>query len=72
MLVALLFYRALRGDLQAALTEGAQDYECLMRLSKESREKLDWWHQHLVHWNGRTVIQRQAQIVIQSDVSLTG
>ena len=39
-----------------------------MKLSKELREELDWWQHHLAHWNGRTVIQRQAQ----SDASLTG
>ena len=59
MLVAPLFYRALQKDLQVA-----QDYENLVRLSKDSREELDWWQHHLAHWNGKTVIQRQTQIAI--------
>ena len=42
MLVAPPFYRALQKDLQAALAQGAQDYENLVRLSKDSREELDW------------------------------
>ena len=72
MLVAPLFYQALQKDLQAALVQGAQDYKNLVRLSKDSKEELNWWQYHLAHWNGRTVIQRQTQIAIQSDASLTG
>ena len=72
MSVAPLFYRALQRDLQRALIEGNQDYEHGTRLSKESRGELDQWQRHLTHWNGRTMIQKQAQIVIQSDASVTG
>ena len=72
MLVAPLFYRALQKDLQIALTQGAQNYEHLMILSRDAKEDLDWWQHHLTYWNGRTVIQRQAQVRIQSDASLTG
>ena len=43
-----------------------------MRLSKDAREELVWWQHHLACWNGRTVIQRQSQVKIQSDASLTG
>ena len=31
-----------------------------------------WWQTHLTQWNRRTVIQRPAQILIQSDASLAG
>ena len=72
MLVTPLFYQALQKDLQTALAQGAQDYEHHMRLSKDAREKLVWWQHHLACWNGRTVIQRQSQVKIQSDASLTG
>ena len=43
-----------------------------MRLSKDAMEELVWWQHHLASWNGRTVIQRQSQMKIQSDASLTG
>ena len=43
-----------------------------MILSRDAKEDLDWWQHHLTHWNGRAVIQRQAQVRIQSDTSLTG
>ena len=39
MLVAPLFYRALQKDLQVVLSQGAQDYEHRMRLSKDAREE---------------------------------
>ena len=72
MLVTPLFYRALQKGLQTAIAQGAQDYEHHMRLSKDAREELVWWQHHLACWNGRTVIQRQSQMKIQSDASLTG
>ena len=72
MLVAPLFFRALQKDLQVALAQGAQDYEHHMRFSKDAREELVWWQHHLASWNGRTVIQRQSRMKIQSDTSQTG
>ena len=43
-----------------------------LRFSKEFQDEFDWWQSHLSQWNGKVVIQRQAQIVIQSDTSLAG
>lgn len=72
LLVVPLFYRALQGDLQRALLKGNQDYDQSLVLSREAQEELSWWQSHLTQWNGKTVMQRQAQIVIQSDASLAG
>ena len=72
LLVAPLFYRALQRDLQKALLQGDQNYNQPVLLSKEAPEELDWWQNHLTNWNGRTVSRTPAQVVIQSDASLTG
>ena len=70
--VAPLFYRALLGNLQRVLHQGGQDYDQSLILSKEAQEELAWWQNHLAPQNGRIVIRTPAQVVIQSDASLTG
>ena len=72
ILVAPLFYRALQGDLQRALTQGCQNYNRQLALSPQAKEELGWWQTHLTHWNGRTTLRRPIQITIQSDASLAG
>ena len=47
-----LFYRHLQRDLQEALARGNQSYESSLQLSQASREEIQWWQEHLTHWNG--------------------
>ena len=72
VLPAPLFYRHLQRDLQEALARGNQSYESSLQLSQASREEIQWWQEHLTHWNGRTLLKHRQQLVIQSDASLTG
>ena len=72
ILVAPLFYRNLQGELKKALLLGDQSYEQALVLSPEAQEELSWRQNHIPRWNGRTVVQRQTQTVIQSDASLQG
>jgi len=67
-----LFYQALQGKLQEALSLGNQDYNQTVHLGAEAREELNWWQHHLTHWNGRTTLRTPVQILIQSDASLSG
>ena len=72
ILIAPLFYRNLQGDLQRALFLGDQNYDQVLILSTEAREELTWWQTLVPCWNGRTVVRRQIQTMIQSDASLQG
>ena len=67
-----LFYRHLQRDLQQALSQNGQDYNSSLQLSREAREEIQWWQQHLSQWNGRSLIRHQEQMVICSDASLAG
>ena len=67
-----LFYRHLQRDLQQTLSQNGQDYNSSLQLSREAREEIQWWQQHLSQWNGRSLIRHQEQMVICSDASLAG
>ena len=69
---ALLFYRCLQRDLQAALANNNQDYEALLSLSQSSQEELSWWREHLPKWNGKPLKRKPEQVTISSDASQLG
>lgn len=67
-----LFYRSLQRDLSRALEYGNQAYDVNCALSKESRRELQWWITHLEQWNGKSLLTRQPDVIIESDASLRG
>jgi hypothetical protein len=36
------------------------------------RDELMWWDNHMVRWNGKSILKREIDMVIDSDASLTG
>ena len=67
-----LFYRSLQGSLSKALDSSQGDYEAICRLTEEAKEELQWWATHLEHWNGKSLLVHEPQLVIESDASLRG
>ena len=69
---AALFYRHLQRDLARALDESQQNYDTQLRLSRDSREELEWWNSKLQNWNGKSLLDKEVNLVIDSDASLAG
>ena len=69
IVLALLFYRHLQGDLKNALASGDHGYENVTPISQQAQEELNWWQQHLQTWNGRCLLRGWEQIIISSDAS---
>ena len=67
-----LFLRHLQMTLTEPLNKGGQDYETEISLSQECIEELLWWDNHMNQWNGKSVVKRYINTVIESDASLTG
>ena len=67
-----LFYRHLQRDLSGALNRTHQNYDAQLTLSRDSLEELDWWDTHMTRWNGKSVLKKDIDLVIDSDASLTG
>ena len=67
-----LFYRHLQMALSNTLERSNQNYEALMTLPTESLDELDWWNNHMLKWNGKSLIKKEIDLTIDSDASLTG
>ena len=68
-----LFYRHhLQMILTQALEQSFQNYDTCIPLSKRCKEELKWWDDHMCKWNGKTLIKREIDMIIESDASLTG
>ena len=67
-----LFFRHLQRDLARALDESCQNYDTRLMLSRDSREELDWWKSRLQKWNGKSLLSKEADLMIDSDASLSG
>jgi len=67
-----LFYRHLQMALTSTLEQSSQCYEAQVRLTQECIEELEWWDNNMCRWNGKTVIQRDIDLVIDSNTSLQG
>ena len=70
--LAPLFYRKLQQALQRVLEQSEQDYSAQLILSKEEKEELEWWWDHLSAWNGKTIMTDKPSVVIESDASTRG
>ena len=67
-----LFYRQLQDCLQRALEAGDQDYSYECPLSEEAKDELIWWTDNLSSRNGKCLLLKKADIVIETDASTTG
>ena len=66
-----LFYRHLQMALTNALEQSSQCYEAQVPLTQKCLEELEWWD-NMCRWNGKTLLQRDINLVIDSDASLKG
>lgn len=67
-----LFCRHLQRCLAQSLARHYQNYEGKLYLDQESREELQWWSQETSRWNGRAIIRKEVDLIIESDASLMG
>ena len=63
-----LFYRKLQYCLNRAL-EGGTDYSVPASLTHSAKEELEWWQEHLTRWNGRGLLAKNPDMVIETDAS---
>ena len=70
--MAPLFCRALQTCLKQALAPNPLNYQAIVKISHQAREDLEWWEQHLISWNGRSLISPPTTMTITSDASLQG
>ena len=67
-----LFYGHLQMALSATLNQHFQCYEAMVPLTTECREELMWWDTHMINWNGKSLLKKEVDMIIDSDASLTG
>jgi len=67
-----LFYRHLQMTLTEALDKGGQNYETEISLPLDCVEELLWWDNHMSKWNGKSMVRRDVDLVIESTASLRG
>ena len=70
--IAPLFCRALQTCLKQVLAPNPLNYQVIVKISHQAREDLEWWEQHLMSWNGRSLISPPTTMTITSDASLQG
>ena len=64
-----LFYQHLQIKLSLALNGSLQDYETRLTLDLECKNELRWWDNHMGKWNGKTLLSRDTDLVIDLDAS---
>ena len=67
-----LLYRHLQMALSATLNQHSQCYEAMVPLTTECREELMWWDTHMINWNGKSLLKKEVDMIIDSDASLIG
>ena len=67
-----LFYCHLQMALYNTLERNNQNYKALMTVTTECLNKLDWWNNHMLKWNGKSLLKEEIDLTIDSDASLTG
>ena len=67
-----LFYCHLQMALSEALNSNSLCYETQISFSPYSREELKWWDNHMVKWNGKSLLSKEIDMIIDSDASLMG
>ncbi len=67
-----LFFRNLQMAMTEALNASNQNYEVEVTLSQDCLDELRWWDYHLSQWNGKSMLRKAVDLVIESDASLAG
>ena len=67
----LLHFRHLQNEKNRALGN-SQTYDSTTPLSPQAREKLVWWRDNLVAWNGKALVSGSPDLVIETDASQQG
>ena len=49
-----------------------QSYEALTQLDQAFKEEILWWRDHLLAWKGRALLQKPAELIIETDASQKG
>ena len=70
--MAPLFCRSIQTCLKHALAPNPLNYQAIVHLSAQAVEDLKWWEQHLLQWNGRSLISPPTTLTISTDASLHG
>ena len=65
-----LFFRHLQRDLARTLDESCENYDTHLMLSRDSREKLQWWKSVLQKWNGKSLLSKEADLITNSNAPL--
>ena len=68
---ARLQFRFLQNQLIQSM-KGRSSFQTKIILSKEALGELEWWVNNLLFYNGRQVIQRRSQVLVQTDASKKG
>lgn len=66
-----LHFRHIQASKNAAIREGLS-YEDQIVLPQEALEELRWWQDHLFAWSGKALLQKNPDLVIETDASHTG
>ena len=66
-----LHYRFLLRAKNLALKE-SQGYETLLTLDQAAQQELVWWRDHLTAWNGKSLLRKQEDLIIETDASNLG
>ena len=69
ILPASLFYQHLQMKLSLALNRSLQDYKIQLTLDQKCKNELRRWDNHMGKWNGKTLLSRNTDIVINLDAS---
>ncbi len=67
-----LFFRNLQMAMTETLNASNQNYEVEVALSQDCLDELRWWDYHLSQWNGKSMLRKAVDLVIESDASLAG
>ena len=66
-----LHYRFLLMAKTMALKK-TQSYESILFLNQAAQEELLWWRDHLAAWNGRSLLRKKDDLLIETDASNLG
>ena len=69
---ASLFYCYLQMVLSNTLEGNNQNYKALTTSPTKCLDELDWWNNHMLKWNGKSLIKKEIDLTINSDASLIG
>ena len=71
ILPAPLFYRNLQRAKNAAFSR-SQSYDAQVHLDQPAKQDILWWMEEVPKWNGKPIVVRPPDLVVESDASLLG